>query len=105
MGTFAVAGHRTTYLAPFRDVDQLEAGDPIVVTMPYATFTYRVDETRIVSPDEVSVKKSVGRERLVLTACHPLYSAAQRIVVFADLDRFELEQSGTKRTNRQAVAG
>lgn len=87
--TMAIAGHRTTYLAPFRKVDELKRGDPIIVDMTYGRFVYRVERTRIVDPSETSVKKSVGRERLVLTACHPLYSAAQRIVVFARFTRRE----------------
>ena len=84
-GTVAVAGHRTTYGAPFRRIDDLERGDPIRVEMPYGSFTYRVEKTRIVDPTEVSVKEPVGYQRLILSACHPLYSAAQRIVVFARL--------------------
>lgn len=88
-GTVAIAGHRTTYLAPFRNVDDLERGDEIVVEMPYARFEYRVERTRIVDPDALWVIKRVGYERLVLTACHPLYSAAQRIVVFARQVRVE----------------
>ena len=88
-GTTAVAGHRTTYGAPFRNVDDLERGDEIVVEMPYARFEYRVERTRIVHPDAIWVIKRVGYERLVLTACHPLYSAAQRIVIFARQVRVE----------------
>ena len=88
-GTTAVAGHRTTYGAPFRDIDDLDRGDPIVVEMPYARFEYRVERTRIVDPDAFWVTDRVGYERLVLTACHPLYSAAQRIVVFARQVRVE----------------
>jgi sortase A len=88
-GTVAIAGHRTTYLAPFRDVNELKAGDPVVVDMPYARFTYAVQQVKIVSPDDIGVTRSVGYDRLVLTACHPLYSAAQRIVVFARLMRTE----------------
>jgi sortase A len=82
-GTVAIAGHRTTYLAPFRHVDDLRKGDRIELEMPYGRFTYAVEKARIVSPSEYSVIKPVGYSRLVLTACHPLYSAAQRIVVFA----------------------
>jgi sortase A len=82
-GTVAIAGHRTTYLAPFRHINELHKGDRIELEMPYARFTYVVEKTRIVSPSEYSVVKPVGHDRLVLTACHPLYSAAQRIVVFA----------------------
>jgi sortase A len=85
--TVAVAGHRTTYLAPFRHIDRLRSGDRITVEMPYATFTYRVQRTRIVAPDAVSVLRDAGYDRLVLSACHPLFSAAQRIVVVSRLTR------------------
>jgi sortase A len=85
--TAAVAGHRTTYLAPFRHLDLLKAGDRITVEMPYATFTYRVQRTRIVAPSAVSVLRDAGYDRLVLSACHPLFSAAQRIVVVSRLTR------------------
>ena len=84
-GTTAIAGHRTTYGAPFRHVDRLRHGDRITVTMPYGKFTYRVERLRIVGPNDTWVIKRVGYDRLVLTACHPLYSAAKRIVVFARL--------------------
>ncbi|MEA2279765.1 MAG: sortase [Solirubrobacteraceae bacterium] len=86
-GTVAVAGHRTTYLAPFRNIDALKPGDEIEVTMPYGRFSYRVDRTRIVAPTALWVTRPVGHDQIVLTACNPLYSAAQRIVVFARLDR------------------
>ncbi len=85
--TVAIAGHRTTYLAPFRHIDDLRSGDRITVEMPYATFTYRVQRTRIVAPDAVSVLRDAGYDRLVLSACHPLFSAAQRIVVVSRLTR------------------
>ena len=84
-GTTAIAGHRTTYAAPFRRIDRLDRGDRVVVQMPYGRFTYEVEKTRIVAPSEVSVIDRVTFDRLVLSACHPLYSAAQRIVVFARL--------------------
>jgi sortase A len=84
-GTVAIAGHRTTYGAPFRDVDDLEPGDRIELDMPYGHFAYRVERTRIVPPSAVEVVRRVTYDRLVLTACHPLYSAAERIVVFARL--------------------
>jgi sortase A len=82
-GTVAVAGHRTTYLAPFSKLDKLRKGDEVRVEMPYATVTYRVEQTRIVKPTAVWVTRRVGHDRLVMTACHPKYSAAKRIVVFA----------------------
>jgi sortase A len=83
--TVAVAGHRTTYLAPFRFLNELTAGDRIFVTMPYGRFTYVVQYQRIVKPTQISVIDDVGYDRLVLSACNPLYSAAQRIIVFARL--------------------
>ena len=86
-GTVAIAGHRTTFGAPFRTIDKLDRGDPIRIEMPYGRFTYRVEKTRIVQPTQVSVKHRVAYDRLILSACHPLYSAAQRIVVFARLQK------------------
>jgi sortase A len=88
-GTVAIAGHRTTYGAPFRNVDELEPGDRIELRMPYGRFTYRVERTRIVPATETSVVARVDHDRLVLSACHPLYSAAKRIIVFARLDSAE----------------
>lgn len=89
-GTVGIAGHRTTYLAPFRHIDSMEPGDPITLEMPYARFVYRVQKTAIVDPTDVGVVHPVGYERLVLSACHPLYSAAQRFIVFAKLVRERL---------------
>ncbi|HWH95468.1 MAG TPA: class E sortase, partial [Baekduia sp.] len=86
-GTVGIAGHRTTYGAPFRHLDTLRRGDPITVTMPYGRFVYRVEGLRIVKPSDVSALQAIGRQRLVLTACHPLYSAAKRLLVIARLDR------------------
>ena len=88
-GTVGIAGHRTTHGAPFRDIDKLDRGDEVVVEMPYGTFFYSVERTRIVEPTQTEVKRPVGYNRLLLSACHPLYSAAQRIVVFARFVRRE----------------
>ena len=82
-GTTAIAGHRTTYGAPFREIDQLKAGKRIVVDMPDGRFVYRVEGTKIVDDSDLSVLEPVGYKRLLLSACHPLYSAAQRVIVFA----------------------
>ena len=84
-GRVGIAGHRTTYGAPFRRLDQLGRGDRIEMLMPYGRFTYTVERTRIVPPTATWVTNRAAHDRLVLTACHPLYSAAQRIVVFARL--------------------
>src|SRR3954451_20787252 len=80
-GTVAIAGHRTTYLAPFNQVDKLKRGDEIVLDMPYGKFTYAVDRTQIVDPTDLTVVDPVpGREQLVLSACHPHYRASHRII-------------------------
>lgn len=88
-GTVAIAGHRTTYGAPFRDLDKLGRGDRIEVELPYGTFLYRVQRTRVVAADAFWITRRKPYDRLVLSACHPLYSAAQRIVTFARLERRE----------------
>lgn len=81
--TVGIAGHRTTFLAPFRNIDQVRPGDPIYITMPYARFIYTVEKTIIVLPTNPSVMRPVGYNRLALTACNPPFSAAQRIIVYA----------------------
>jgi sortase A len=82
-GTAAIAGHRSTYGAPFRDIDALRKGDAVVVEMPYATVRYRVEGRRIVQPDALDVLRRVAHDRILLSACHPRFSASKRIVVFA----------------------
>jgi sortase A len=83
--TVGIAGHRTTYLAPFRFINELHRGDRIYLTMPYGKFTYVVQKQQIVQPTAVWVVNNVGYDRLVLSACNPIYSASQRIIVFAKL--------------------
>jgi sortase A len=88
-GTVGIAGHRTTYLAPFRHIDDIRDGDEVHLELPYAAFTYRVQFHRVVDPTDVGIVNPVGYQRLVLTACHPLYSASQRWAVFARLVRVD----------------
>ena len=88
-GTVGIAGHRTTYLAPFRHIDEIENGDEIRLEMPYAAFTYEVTRHEIVEPEDVKILRPIGHDQVVLTACHPLYSAAQRWAVFAKLTRID----------------
>ena len=83
--TVAIAGHRTTFLAPFRHLDALRPGDRIEAIMPYGRFVYVVQRRRIVSPTAWWITRSTGHERLVLSACDPPFSAARRLVVFARL--------------------
>jgi sortase A len=84
-GNAAIAGHRTTYGAPFNRIDELEKGDEIFVQTLQGRFRYLVEEQLIVSPSQVEVLEDKGDDRLTLTACHPKYSARQRIVVVAML--------------------
>ena len=78
-----VAGHRTTYGAPFSDINALETGDKISVELPYGSVEYRVTRHRIVDDNDLSVLESSGREELVLQACHPRFFASQRYLVYA----------------------
>lgn len=84
-GNAAIAGHRTTYGAPFLRLDDLEAGDRIEVATTEGRFTYIVSERRIVEPSDVSVLAPSDDPVLTLTTCHPRYSARQRLVVHAHL--------------------
>ena len=87
-GTTAIAGHRTTYLAPFRDINELSPGNHILLEMPYAHFTYTVIGQRVVPPTDVSAAVSnAGYTRLVLSACTPLFSAEKRLLVYARLTK------------------
>jgi sortase A len=88
-GTAAIAGHRTTYGAPFRSIDQLKHGQRIILDLPDGRFVYSVERVKIVDDQDLSVLDPVGYKRLLLSACHPLYSAAQRVIVFAKQVRRE----------------
>lgn len=80
-----VAGHRTTYLAPFARINDIKVGDYITFSVPYATFTYRVQRHYVVPSDELSVLKDHGSEILRLQACHPRFFATHRYIVDAML--------------------
>ena len=78
-----VAGHRTTFGAPFSHIDALRAGDRLRLELPYATVDYKVVEHKIVDQYELSVLRTRGREELVLQACHPRFLSSQRYLVYA----------------------
>jgi len=78
-----IAGHRTTYAAPFSRIDQLRPGDTVSLKLPYASFVYRVTGHRIVDDNDLSVLDSHGHEELVLQACHPRFFASHRYLVYA----------------------
>jgi sortase A len=83
--TTAIAGHRTTFGAPFRKIDRLRQGDAIALELPYGTFRYRVLSHKVVESNDWSIVQNRGFDQLVLSACHPLYSSSHRWVVFARL--------------------
>ena len=78
-----IAGHRTTYLAPFSHIDSLRAGDRVTLELPYATFVYRISRHRIVPSDDLAVLKSHGHEVVILQACHPRFFATHRYLAYA----------------------
>lgn len=95
VGNFVVSGHRTTYSAPFNKADRLRAGDEILIDTKKTQYVYRVTKLQIVAPTRVEVTapvplhpgKKPKRKMITLTTCHPKYSAAQRLIVFGELDR------------------
>jgi sortase A len=89
-----VAGHRTTYSAPFSRIDKLDPGDEVVLELPYATLEYRVTRHEIVRADELRVLRSSGREVLALQACHPRFFASHRYIAYARFVDYELAAVG-----------
>jgi sortase A len=84
-----IAGHRTTYLAPFSHIDSLRAGDRVTIEVPYGTFIYSVTRHRIVVATDLSVLRSPRHELLELQACHPRFFASHRYIAYARLTRVE----------------
>jgi sortase A len=78
-----IAGHRTTYAAPFAHIDRLKPGDRVVLEMPYGRFVYGVTRSVIVPADDLSRLRSHHREVIALQACHPRFSARERYIVYA----------------------
>lgn len=92
--TTAIAGHRTTFGAPLRKIDRLRPGDEITLELPYGRFRYEVFAHEIVANDDWSIIRERGFDTIVLSACHPLYSAAQRWIVYGRL--VEVEPDGAE---------
>lgn len=103
VGNFAITGHRTTYGKIFHDIEELAAGDPIVVRTDAAWYVYTVSETLIVEPWQNEVISPVpsqpGEEaterHLTITTCHPLYGYSERYIVHAKLDHWVDPAEGT----------
>jgi sortase A len=84
-----IAGHRTTYLAPFSHIDRMRRGDRITIEVPYGTFIYSVTHHRVVTSTDLSVLRSPRYELVELQACHPRFFASHRYIVYARLIRVE----------------
>ncbi|MEV4806888.1 class E sortase [Nonomuraea sp. NPDC049421] len=97
VGNFVLSGHRTTYAAPFNEIDELERDDEIIVETREARHTYRVTSQDVVPPDEIEVLAPVPgkpdirpiRAFITLSTCHPEYSAAERLIVYGVLKHSE----------------
>ena len=102
LGNLVLSGHRTTYGAPFADLDRLQPGDAVVVETRDTWFTYRVTGSEIVAPTAVEVTLPVPKQPgvvptqsvLTLTTCHPKYSAKQRLIVYSVLEQELLKADG-----------
>jgi sortase A len=84
-----IAGHRTTYGAPFSDINSMRSGDRVTIEVPYGTFVYSVTRHRIVKSTNLSVLRSPRHELLALQACHPRFFASHRYIAYARLIRVE----------------
>ena len=93
-----VAGHRTTYLAPFAYIDDIRVGDYIGFDVPYGHFTYRVTRHYVVAADDIAALRDHGQEILRLQACHPRFFATHRYLVDAKLVSFTPRGGGTVRS-------
>ncbi len=104
-GNAAIAGHRTTYGAPFYRLDELVPGDLVLVTTRQGAFRYSVTESRVVTPKEVEVLANTSDSRLTLTTCHPRFSAKERLVVIASLQGKALPARATPVEPGEGIAG
>ena len=86
-GRVIVSGHRTTYGAPFYNLNQLKPGDEVITDTDWGNFTYEVTKSEIVRPDSLAIAIQKDRAEIVLTTCNPRFSAAQRLIVYARLVR------------------
>jgi sortase A len=88
-GRVIVSGHRTTHGAPFWDLDKLERGDPVVTRTRWGDFTYRVSGMEVVAPNarDIANPEATNGYEIAFTTCNPKFSAAQRLIVYAEMER------------------
>lgn len=99
-----IAGHRTTYLAPFSHIDQIRPGDSVTLEMPYATFLYRAVRHVIVPATDLAVLRSPRHELLALQACHPRFFATHRYIVYGRLQSVKLRDGASLSARTLAAA-
>ena len=99
-----IAGHRTTFLAPFSQINEIQPGDRIQLEMPYGLFVYRAFRHVIVPADDLAVLKSPQHELLALQACHPRFFATHRYIVYAHLVAVDPRHGGPHRPTLLAAA-
>jgi sortase A len=108
-GNAAIAGHRTTYAAPFYNLNELQVGDPIVIRTVSGTFNYAVTQTEIVPPTDDAVLDNTVTPELTLTTCNPRYSSTTRLVVVAALQSSQTSgvahETGTSHRHGAAPSG
>lgn len=104
VGNLVISGHRTTYGAPFNKIDQVDAGDEIIIETATSYFTYRMTSRQIVKPSQFEVTFPVPnmkdakavKKLITLTTCNPKYSAKQRLIVYGELAKVDLKSAGLK---------
>ena len=89
-GNFAIAGHRTTYGAPFGSLDRVQIGETILFQTNTNEYKYKVVDIQVVSPEDNFVLQNYGDDRITLTTCHPRFSAKQRLIVVGELEKVEV---------------
>lgn len=101
IGNFALAGHRTTFGAPFGEIDKLRVGDRIYIETQEGWYVYRFRNLEYVWPDDVDVLKPVPEDSvtaqdriLTMTSCHPKLSSAERVVAYSVFDTFVPRENG-----------
>lgn len=99
-----IAGHRTTYLAPFAHIERMRPGDGVTIEVPYGTFRYRVYKHRVVPSNDMAVLRSHGRDVVELQACHPRFFASHRYIVWARLVRIDPRNAPSIPAPAQALA-
>ena len=104
-GNVAIAGHRTTYLHPFYDLNELVPGDNVDILTVQGLFVYHVVSSQVVSPDDVTVVAPTSTPTLTLTTCNPRYSASQRLVVKATLAADVLTGTAPAHPTTRTTAG